>query len=140
MVYNHCRFWLDQWNFSLIKYSKHPPSSTQTSSITEKSHGLSNLTSRVNSTTSQLTEPTTLMETSSTKTLSLIYNTWTKSSRLWSTLIKWMPFSLRLRDKVLISSIKGKISFYMTSFGEGGCILGSAAGLRPEDLVYTQYR
>lgn len=35
---------------------------------------------------------------------------------------------------------KGKISFYMTSFGEGACILGSAAALKPEDLVYTQYR
>lgn len=34
----------------------------------------------------------------------------------------------------------GKISFYMTSFGEHGCIVGSAAALKPEDLVYTQYR
>lgn len=25
----------------------------------------------------------------------------------------------------------GKISFYMTSFGEGACVLGSAAGLQP---------
>jgi hypothetical protein len=28
----------------------------------------------------------------------------------------------------------------MTSFGEHGCIVGSAAALKPEDLVYTQYR
>jgi 2-oxoisovalerate dehydrogenase E1 component alpha subunit len=28
----------------------------------------------------------------------------------------------------------------MTSFGEHACIVGSAAGLKPEDLVYTQYR
>jgi hypothetical protein len=28
----------------------------------------------------------------------------------------------------------------MTSFGEHGCIVGSAAALAPEDLVYTQYR
>lgn len=28
----------------------------------------------------------------------------------------------------------------MTSFGEGACVLGSAAALKPEDLVYTQYR
>lgn len=34
----------------------------------------------------------------------------------------------------------GKISFYMTSFGEHACIVGSAAGLKPEDWVYTQYR
>jgi 2-oxoisovalerate dehydrogenase E1 component alpha subunit len=34
----------------------------------------------------------------------------------------------------------GKISFYMTSFGEHGCIVGSAAALSPEDWVYSQYR
>ena len=28
----------------------------------------------------------------------------------------------------------------MTSFGEHACIVGSAAGLAAEDLVYTQYR
>jgi 2-oxoisovalerate dehydrogenase E1 component alpha subunit len=28
----------------------------------------------------------------------------------------------------------------MTSFGEHGCIVGSAAGLDASDLVYTQYR
>ena len=28
----------------------------------------------------------------------------------------------------------------MTSFGEHACIVGSAAGLEMEDLVYTQYR
>ncbi len=28
----------------------------------------------------------------------------------------------------------------MTSFGEHACIVGSAAGLTMEDLVYTQYR
>ena len=35
---------------------------------------------------------------------------------------------------------QGKISFYMTSFGEHACIIGSAAGLEARDLVYTQYR
>lgn len=28
----------------------------------------------------------------------------------------------------------------MTSFGEGASIIGSAAGLKEQDLVYTQYR
>ncbi len=28
----------------------------------------------------------------------------------------------------------------MTSFGQHACIVGSAAALKPEDLVYTQYR
>ncbi len=28
----------------------------------------------------------------------------------------------------------------MTSFGEHACIIGSAAALTPEDMVYSQYR
>lgn len=28
----------------------------------------------------------------------------------------------------------------MSSFGEGACVLGSAAALEKDDLVYTQYR
>lgn len=28
----------------------------------------------------------------------------------------------------------------MSSFGEGAAIIGSAAALKPQDLVYTQYR
>ncbi len=51
-----------------------------------------------------------------------------------------MLFYSKSKAKVQLLSYSGKISFYMTSFGEGACILGSAAGLKPEDLVYTQYR
>lgn len=35
---------------------------------------------------------------------------------------------------------QGRISFYMTNFGEEGCQIATAEGLDPEDLIYTQYR
>lgn len=54
--------------------------------------------------------------------------------------MKWMIFSLKLKLRVPICLILGKISFYMTSFGEHACIVGSAAALTLDDWVYTQYR
>jgi 2-oxoisovalerate dehydrogenase E1 component alpha subunit len=38
------------------------------------------------------------------------------------------------------SQRQGRISFYMTSTGETGAILGSVAALSPEDMLMTQYR
>eukprot|EP00759_Apiculatamorpha_spiralis_P042885 PhF_6_TR40657/c0_g1_i2/m.61064/K00166/BCKDHA, bkdA1; 2-oxoisovalerate dehydrogenase E1 component alpha subunit len=38
------------------------------------------------------------------------------------------------------SQRQGRISFYMTGFGEEGANVGSAAGLKPQDIVYAQYR
>ena len=35
---------------------------------------------------------------------------------------------------------QGRISFYMTQFGEEATVIGSGHGLRPQDLVYAQYR
>lgn len=35
---------------------------------------------------------------------------------------------------------KGRISFYMTNYGEEGTHIGSAAALEPTDLVFGQYR
>lgn len=37
-------------------------------------------------------------------------------------------------------SSQGRISFYMTNYGEEASHIGSAAGLSPKDLVYAQYR
>lgn len=49
--------------------------------------------------------------------------------------------ALNEMDKVMYESQRqGRISFYMTSFGEEGSHVGSAAALHPEDLVYAQYR
>jgi 2-oxoisovalerate dehydrogenase E1 component alpha subunit len=35
---------------------------------------------------------------------------------------------------------QGRISFYMTAYGEEGTHVGTAAALSPEDVVYAQYR
>ena len=48
---------------------------------------------------------------------------------------------LNTMDKVLYDSQRqGRISFYMTNFGEEGTHIGSAAALNPKDLVFGQYR
>lgn len=36
--------------------------------------------------------------------------------------------------------LQGRISFYMTNYGEEGTHIGSAAALDPNDLVFGQYR
>ena len=35
---------------------------------------------------------------------------------------------------------QGRLSFYMVSAGEEGIAVGSAAALRPEDVIFAQYR
>lgn len=48
---------------------------------------------------------------------------------------------LNTMDKILYESQRqGRISFYMTNYGEEASHIGSAAGLSSEDLVYGQYR
>uniref|UniRef100_A0A0B6ZJE8 2-oxoisovalerate dehydrogenase subunit alpha n=1 Tax=Arion vulgaris TaxID=1028688 RepID=A0A0B6ZJE8_9EUPU len=48
---------------------------------------------------------------------------------------------LNTMDKVLYDSQRqGRISFYMTNYGEEGTHIGSAAALNPQDLVFGQYR
>lgn len=44
-------------------------------------------------------------------------------------------------DKILYESQRqGRISFYMTNFGEEAAQIGGAAALSPADLIYAQYR
>ncbi|KAL4709752.1 hypothetical protein ACJJTC_005555 [Scirpophaga incertulas] len=44
-------------------------------------------------------------------------------------------------DKILYESQRqGRISFYMTNYGEEGIHVGSAAALSPSDMVFAQYR
>ncbi len=38
------------------------------------------------------------------------------------------------------SQRQGRISFYMTNYGEEATHIGSAAGLNDDDVVYGQYR
>lgn len=48
---------------------------------------------------------------------------------------------LNTMDKILYESQRqGRISFYMTNYGEEGTHIGSAAALKPEDVVFGQYR
>lgn len=48
---------------------------------------------------------------------------------------------LATMDKVFYDAQRqGRISFYMTSGGEGGIHVGSAAGLSDDDMIYAQYR
>lgn len=44
-------------------------------------------------------------------------------------------------DKILLEAQRqGRISFYMTQFGEEGALFGAAAGLADHDELFTQYR
>jgi len=48
---------------------------------------------------------------------------------------------LNTMDKILYESQRqGRISFYMTNFGEEGTHIGSAAALSMKDMVFGQYR
>lgn len=48
---------------------------------------------------------------------------------------------LNTMDKILYESQRqGRISFYMTNYGEEATHIGSAAGLDAQDLIYGQYR
>ena len=49
--------------------------------------------------------------------------------------------TLNMMDRILYESQRqGRISFYMTSYGEEGTHIGSAAGLSEKDIVFGQYR
>lgn len=48
---------------------------------------------------------------------------------------------LNVMDKILYESQRqGRISFYMTNYGEEGTHIGSASALQSDDLIYGQYR
>lgn len=48
---------------------------------------------------------------------------------------------LSVMDKILYESQRqGRISFYMTNYGEEATHIGSASGLSRDDLIYAQYR
>src|SRR5205085_11040335 len=48
---------------------------------------------------------------------------------------------LTTMDRILYESQRqGRISFYMTNFGEESTHFGSAVALEPDDLVFGQYR
>jgi 2-oxoisovalerate dehydrogenase E1 component alpha subunit len=59
------------------------------------------------------------------------------------TLVKMYEFMGRIRqfDDIMYNAQRqGRISFYMQHLGEEGSLIGSAASLKPQDLVLAQYR
>lgn len=58
-------------------------------------------------------------------------------------LVRWYKLMVKQNqmDNILYESQRqGRISFYMTSFGEEATHIGSAACLSNEDVIYAQYR
>ena len=67
---------------------------------------------------------------------------------------RWRPISLlcfprysatgwkerKLTDTISIFISHGRISFYLTNYGEEATQFGSAAALLPEDVIFAQYR
>uniref|UniRef100_A0A5S6QUU4 2-oxoisovalerate dehydrogenase subunit alpha n=1 Tax=Trichuris muris TaxID=70415 RepID=A0A5S6QUU4_TRIMR len=48
---------------------------------------------------------------------------------------------MQVIDEILYNAQRqGRISFYMTNYGEEACTLGSAAALKNYDLIFAQYR
>ncbi|GET88402.1 2-oxoisovalerate dehydrogenase alpha subunit, putative [Leishmania tarentolae] len=53
----------------------------------------------------------------------------------------WAMLAHNTMDKVLLEAQRqGRISFYMTMFGEEAAVIGAAAGLASNDELFTQYR
>ena len=53
---------------------------------------------------------------------------------------EFSDFSTERLGKVNLPLLQGRISFYMTNYGEEGTHVGSAAALDPNDMVFGQYR
>ena len=53
----------------------------------------------------------------------------------------FLKLKLNEMDRILYDAQRqGRISFYMTNYGEEAAQIGSVAALRPDDLIYAQYR
>lgn len=56
--------------------------------------------------------------------------------RMYSTMVK-----LNIMDDILYNAQRqGRISFYMTNYGEEATQVGSVSALNPDDEIYAQYR
>ena len=56
--------------------------------------------------------------------------------RVYRTMVRAVVMDTLLYE----SQRQGRISFYLTSFGEEGAVMGAAAALQPDDEVFAQYR
>lgn len=53
---------------------------------------------------------------------------------------KTLAFHRVLDERMVASQRQGRLSFYMTALGEEAASVGSAAGLKPQDMIMAQYR
>lgn len=53
---------------------------------------------------------------------------------------KTLAFHRVFDERMVASQRQGRLSFYMTALGEEAASVGGAAGLKPQDMVMTQYR
>lgn len=51
-----------------------------------------------------------------------------------------MLMTRQIDDRMITLQRQGAISFAMSSYGEEGCVVASAAALQPQDWLYPQYR
>ena len=51
-----------------------------------------------------------------------------------------LAFHRVLDERMVASQRQGRLSFYMTALGEEAASVGGAAGLKPQDMIMTQYR
>ncbi|MCJ8318081.1 MAG: thiamine pyrophosphate-dependent dehydrogenase E1 component subunit alpha [Colwellia sp.] len=53
---------------------------------------------------------------------------------------KTLAFHRVLDERMVASQRQGRLSFYITALGEEAASVGGAAGLKPQDMIMTQYR
>ncbi|MDP7591193.1 MAG: thiamine pyrophosphate-dependent dehydrogenase E1 component subunit alpha [Litorilituus sp.] len=53
---------------------------------------------------------------------------------------KTLAFHRVLDERMVSSQRQGRLSFYMAALGEEAASVGGAAGLKPQDMIMTQYR
>ncbi len=51
-----------------------------------------------------------------------------------------MLLTRQIDERMITLQRQGSISFAMSSYGEEGCVVASAAALKPQDWIYPQYR
>src|SRR5690242_19699997 len=51
-----------------------------------------------------------------------------------------MLLTRHIDERMVTLQRQGSISFAISSYGEEGCVVASAAALQPQDWIYPQYR
>jgi Pyruvate/2-oxoglutarate dehydrogenase complex, dehydrogenase (E1) component, eukaryotic type, alpha subunit len=64
----------------------------------------------------------------------------TNEKELFNKIFETMVRLEEMDTFLLMAQRQGRISFYMPSFGEAACVIGSAAAFKDTDFIYAQYR